>query len=289
MVLGPGARDRGAECDRIDPSTPGVGFMWCDGQAEPTRFRAAYVTDDDILAMAQQYRPGRRMRVVDAAGGRSTWRRPGDPASTRPVGGGHSAFMRSTRSSCRGRADSSIRLVLRRWSPDRCGRASSWPSMPWYWVPYFCGSRWCISHRSLAAAASHLGPVVAQVGGGLGEFVGDASSRRGCRRAGRPSRRGSSPRRWRRAPSSISDHAASPLSVARPDDGPVDLAVAVASGQPCRAWRVPCSASWPPAHRGRAHTFVRVGVVRSGAPPCPGRQSLDGWSRRVKAEERSVP
>ena len=53
MVLGPGARDRGAECDRIDPSTPGVGFMWCDGQAEPTRFRAAYVTDDDIAAMAR--------------------------------------------------------------------------------------------------------------------------------------------------------------------------------------------------------------------------------------------
>jgi DNA segregation ATPase FtsK/SpoIIIE, S-DNA-T family len=63
MVLGPGARDRGAECDRIDPSLPGVGFMWCDGEAEPTRFRAAYVTDDDIVDMAKQYRPG-RLRVV---------------------------------------------------------------------------------------------------------------------------------------------------------------------------------------------------------------------------------
>jgi DNA segregation ATPase FtsK/SpoIIIE, S-DNA-T family len=58
MVLGPGARDRGAACDRIDPSTPGVGFMWCDGEAEPTRFRAAYVTDDDIAQMVEQYRPG---------------------------------------------------------------------------------------------------------------------------------------------------------------------------------------------------------------------------------------
>ena len=58
MVLGPGARDRGAECDRIDPSTPGVGFMWCDGEAEPTRFRAGYVTDNDIAQMVEQYRPG---------------------------------------------------------------------------------------------------------------------------------------------------------------------------------------------------------------------------------------
>jgi DNA segregation ATPase FtsK/SpoIIIE, S-DNA-T family len=68
MVLGPGARDRGAECDRIDPSMPGVGFMWCDGQAEPTRFRAGYVTDDDILAMARQYRPGQApaLAPVDA-------------------------------------------------------------------------------------------------------------------------------------------------------------------------------------------------------------------------------
>jgi DNA segregation ATPase FtsK/SpoIIIE, S-DNA-T family len=59
MVLGPHAREHGAKCDRIDPSTPGVGFMWCDGEAEPTRFRAAYVTDDDIAEMVELYRPDR--------------------------------------------------------------------------------------------------------------------------------------------------------------------------------------------------------------------------------------
>jgi hypothetical protein len=65
-VLGPGARDRGAACDRIDPSTPGVGFMWCDGEAEPTRFRAAYVTDDDIAQMVEDYRPSNGPTPVPA-------------------------------------------------------------------------------------------------------------------------------------------------------------------------------------------------------------------------------
>ncbi|MBY0375144.1 MAG: hypothetical protein K2Q23_14195, partial [Bryobacteraceae bacterium] len=59
MVLGDGARDRGARCDRIPDSLPGVGYVRLDGVREPTRARAAYVADGDIAAMAAEYAPTR--------------------------------------------------------------------------------------------------------------------------------------------------------------------------------------------------------------------------------------
>jgi S-DNA-T family DNA segregation ATPase FtsK/SpoIIIE len=55
MVLGDGARDMGAYCDRIPEYLPGVGYVKVDGQREPRRVRAAYVTDDDIAAMCFEY------------------------------------------------------------------------------------------------------------------------------------------------------------------------------------------------------------------------------------------
>ena len=55
MVLGDGAREQGARCDRIPNSLRGVGYVRLDGVREPTRVRAAYVTDDDIAAMAAEY------------------------------------------------------------------------------------------------------------------------------------------------------------------------------------------------------------------------------------------
>jgi S-DNA-T family DNA segregation ATPase FtsK/SpoIIIE len=55
LVLGDGAYKRGALCDQIPADTPGVGYVMLDGQAEPTRVRAAYVTDDDIAAMVATY------------------------------------------------------------------------------------------------------------------------------------------------------------------------------------------------------------------------------------------
>jgi S-DNA-T family DNA segregation ATPase FtsK/SpoIIIE len=58
MVLGPGARDQGALCDKISDSTRGVGYVRVDGVREPSRVRAAYVDDDDIRAMAALYAPG---------------------------------------------------------------------------------------------------------------------------------------------------------------------------------------------------------------------------------------
>jgi DNA segregation ATPase FtsK/SpoIIIE, S-DNA-T family len=55
MVLGDGARDRGAVCDQIPDSQPGVGYVALDGVREPVRVRAGYVTDEDIAAMAAAY------------------------------------------------------------------------------------------------------------------------------------------------------------------------------------------------------------------------------------------
>ena len=46
LVLGQGARDRGARCDQIPESLPGVGYVGIDGVAEPVRVRFAHVTDE---------------------------------------------------------------------------------------------------------------------------------------------------------------------------------------------------------------------------------------------------
>jgi S-DNA-T family DNA segregation ATPase FtsK/SpoIIIE len=58
MVLGDGARDRGAACDEIssDPRTgAGVAFVRLEAAPDPVRVRAAYVSDDDIRAMTATY------------------------------------------------------------------------------------------------------------------------------------------------------------------------------------------------------------------------------------------
>jgi DNA segregation ATPase FtsK/SpoIIIE, S-DNA-T family len=55
MVLGDGARDRGALADEISPlpaTGAGVGYVRLEGSPDPVRVRAAYVADDDIRAMA---------------------------------------------------------------------------------------------------------------------------------------------------------------------------------------------------------------------------------------------
>jgi DNA segregation ATPase FtsK/SpoIIIE, S-DNA-T family len=52
MVLGEGAKDRGARCDQIPESLPGVGFVALDGVAEPVRVRFAHLADPDIADLA---------------------------------------------------------------------------------------------------------------------------------------------------------------------------------------------------------------------------------------------
>lgn len=57
LVLGDGARDRGAICDRIPQSTPGVGFVVLDGDPSPARVRFSYLDDTDITELATTYAP----------------------------------------------------------------------------------------------------------------------------------------------------------------------------------------------------------------------------------------
>jgi S-DNA-T family DNA segregation ATPase FtsK/SpoIIIE len=55
MVLGDGARDRGAVCDLIPETSPGVGFVVLDGVREPVRVRFAYLDDADVAELAADY------------------------------------------------------------------------------------------------------------------------------------------------------------------------------------------------------------------------------------------
>jgi S-DNA-T family DNA segregation ATPase FtsK/SpoIIIE len=73
MVLGDGARDRGAACEQIS-SNPvvgaGVGFVRLEAAPDPVRVRAAFVSDDDIREMTAAHTTGVPAGVpVLAAGG----------------------------------------------------------------------------------------------------------------------------------------------------------------------------------------------------------------------------
>ena len=74
MVLGDGARDRGATADQIstDPATgAGVAYVRLESDPDPVRVRAAWVSDDDIRAMCRQYAPDPRPRARAGRPGRS--------------------------------------------------------------------------------------------------------------------------------------------------------------------------------------------------------------------------
>ena len=58
MVLGRSARLRGAVCDQIPASLPGIGYVLLEGVREPVRVRAAHVTDADLAQMVRDYAPG---------------------------------------------------------------------------------------------------------------------------------------------------------------------------------------------------------------------------------------
>jgi S-DNA-T family DNA segregation ATPase FtsK/SpoIIIE len=59
MVLGDGARERGALADEIpgDEAHAGIGFVVDTGSRLPVRFRAAYVTDDEIDELVHRFTP----------------------------------------------------------------------------------------------------------------------------------------------------------------------------------------------------------------------------------------
>ncbi|WP_432984656.1 FtsK/SpoIIIE domain-containing protein [Dactylosporangium sp. CA-233914] len=76
LVLGDGARERGALADQLsaEPSMRGIGYVVLDDRPEPLRVRFGYVTDDEIRTMAVQYaappepapRPAPRQRTKPA-------------------------------------------------------------------------------------------------------------------------------------------------------------------------------------------------------------------------------
>jgi S-DNA-T family DNA segregation ATPase FtsK/SpoIIIE len=69
MVLGDGARDRGALADQIptnEATGAGVAYVRLADDPDPVRVRAAWVTDADIRAMAAEYAPAERVRPLRA-------------------------------------------------------------------------------------------------------------------------------------------------------------------------------------------------------------------------------
>jgi S-DNA-T family DNA segregation ATPase FtsK/SpoIIIE len=71
MVLGDGARDRGAYADHISERTPGVAYVRMEGSRDIRRVRAAYLTDDDVTALSTalaRRRTATSARSTDEAG-----------------------------------------------------------------------------------------------------------------------------------------------------------------------------------------------------------------------------
>ncbi len=54
MILGDGARDRGAVCDQIPRSLPGTGYVMVDG-GDPMRVRSYFLDDDAVRRAAHLY------------------------------------------------------------------------------------------------------------------------------------------------------------------------------------------------------------------------------------------
>jgi S-DNA-T family DNA segregation ATPase FtsK/SpoIIIE len=63
LVLGPGARNRGALCDQIPDTLPGIGYVAVDGVAEPVRVRFSHITDQNIAQLSLE--PVQLQLVVD--------------------------------------------------------------------------------------------------------------------------------------------------------------------------------------------------------------------------------
>ncbi|MET9313633.1 FtsK/SpoIIIE domain-containing protein [Kribbella sp. NPDC003505] len=57
LVLADGARERGARCDQIPETLPGVGYVAVDGETEPIRVRFSHITDEDIADLVNTYAP----------------------------------------------------------------------------------------------------------------------------------------------------------------------------------------------------------------------------------------
>ncbi len=75
MVLGDGARDRGAFCDQIssDPRIgAGVGYVRLEAAPDPVRVRAAFVSDDDIRQMTASCTASAGAEMAELTGSEAT-------------------------------------------------------------------------------------------------------------------------------------------------------------------------------------------------------------------------
>lgn len=68
MILGDGARARGALADRISPDTPGVAYVLIEGMPEPVRIRYPYISDERLAELSRFYSvPGPLAPVLSLA------------------------------------------------------------------------------------------------------------------------------------------------------------------------------------------------------------------------------
>ena len=68
MVLGDSARERGALCDRIPDTLPGIGYVAEEGSSQLIRVRSFHVSDDDIARLCRDYAPSKEeIDVTDPA------------------------------------------------------------------------------------------------------------------------------------------------------------------------------------------------------------------------------
>jgi S-DNA-T family DNA segregation ATPase FtsK/SpoIIIE len=65
LVLGPGARNRGALCDQIPDALPGIGYVAVDGVAEPVRVRFSHITDHHIAGLSLEPEPAQLQLVAE--------------------------------------------------------------------------------------------------------------------------------------------------------------------------------------------------------------------------------
>ena len=65
LVLGDGARARGAACHEIDPNAPGVGWVKVDGRGEVARVRAFHATDLHLTELSAYVTAGDQVRRLD--------------------------------------------------------------------------------------------------------------------------------------------------------------------------------------------------------------------------------
>ncbi|MGC4877332.1 FtsK/SpoIIIE domain-containing protein [Micromonospora sp. DT43] len=79
LVLGDGARNRGALADQMPRWAKGVGYVILDGTPEPARVRFSYISDDHIRELAAEYPAPADAADILAQVGRETATEPARP------------------------------------------------------------------------------------------------------------------------------------------------------------------------------------------------------------------